>query len=207
MKKELNHPPCIIKQLPLSVEIRFCDLSENVKILKESIPVYQEALVKSGCNHQLKYQKDETSNKARIHKWEIILFNSSCSKNVLTKSREIFSKYRRLFYWSKKKISYSCTYCCNLNNQLAFTSIKWSINNALPIKVIPNNNCTNKWHTTRQSKFGYLQKNFSKKRYRTYCKWFRRDQCKCTTELSNEFWGSKAKSRFWEFWCGKTNRV
>ena len=53
----------------------------------------------------------------------------------MTKSREIFSKFRRLFYWSKVKISYSCTYCCNLNNQLAFTSIKWSINNALPIRL------------------------------------------------------------------------
>ena len=120
----------------------------------------------------------------------------------MTKSREIFSKFRRLFYWSKVKISYSCTYCCNLNNQLAFTSIKWSINNALPIRLYRTTIAPTS--DTQQDK---VNLDICKKRYRTYCKWFRRDQCKCTTELSNKFWGSKAKSRFWEFWCGKTNRV
>ena len=42
--KQLNHPPSIIKQLPLSVERRLSKLSSNEKIFNDSIPIYQEAL-------------------------------------------------------------------------------------------------------------------------------------------------------------------
>ena len=47
--KQSNHPPSIIKQLPLSVKKRLSylrfKLSSNEKILKDSIPIYQEALI------------------------------------------------------------------------------------------------------------------------------------------------------------------
>ena len=46
--KESNHPPSIIKQIPLSIESRLSKLSSNEKIFKESTPIYQEALKKSG---------------------------------------------------------------------------------------------------------------------------------------------------------------
>ena len=49
--KESNHPPSIIKQLPLSVERRLSKLSSNEKIFNDSIPTYQEALIKVGYNH------------------------------------------------------------------------------------------------------------------------------------------------------------
>ena len=57
--KQSNHPPSIIKQLPLSVERRLSKLSSNEKIFNDSIPIYQEALIKAGYNHRLTYQKHD----------------------------------------------------------------------------------------------------------------------------------------------------
>ena len=45
---ESNHPPSIIKQLPISVEKRLSDLSSSKKIFDETAPIYQKALRKSG---------------------------------------------------------------------------------------------------------------------------------------------------------------
>ena len=55
--KQSNHPPPIIKQLPLSVERCLSKLSSNEKIFNGSIPTYQETLIKAGYNHKLTYQK------------------------------------------------------------------------------------------------------------------------------------------------------
>ena len=55
--KESNHPPSILRQIPLSVESRFTKHSSNEKIFKGSAQIYQEALKKSAYNHQLTYQK------------------------------------------------------------------------------------------------------------------------------------------------------
>ena len=46
--KQSNHPPSIIKQLPLFVERRLRKLSSNQKVFNISIPKYQEALIKAG---------------------------------------------------------------------------------------------------------------------------------------------------------------
>lgn len=45
--------------LPLSVLGRLSKLSSNQKIFDGSIPRYQEALIKAGCNHKLTYQKQQ----------------------------------------------------------------------------------------------------------------------------------------------------
>ena len=57
--KQLNHPPCIIKQLPLSVERRLRKLSSNEKTFNDSNAIYQEALIKAFYNHKLTYQKHD----------------------------------------------------------------------------------------------------------------------------------------------------
>ena len=65
----MNHPPCIIKQSPLSVERRLSKLSSNEKTFNDSIPIYQEALIKACYNHKLTYQKHDqkkiTQNSAK----------------------------------------------------------------------------------------------------------------------------------------------
>ena len=57
--KQLNHPPSIIKQLPLSAGRRLSKLSSNEKVFNNSIPIYQEALLKAGYNRKLTYQKHD----------------------------------------------------------------------------------------------------------------------------------------------------
>ena len=55
--KESNHPPSIIRQLPILIEKRLSELSSNEKIFKEAIPIYQDALKKSGYQYNLQYTK------------------------------------------------------------------------------------------------------------------------------------------------------
>ena len=57
--KQASHPPSIINQLPLSVERRLSKLSSNEKTFNDSIPTYQEALIKAGYNRKLTYQKHD----------------------------------------------------------------------------------------------------------------------------------------------------
>lgn len=55
----------------MSAEKHLIKLSVYEIFFKESIPVYKEVLIKSGYNHQLKHQKDETkSNNTRTYKRE-----------------------------------------------------------------------------------------------------------------------------------------
>ena len=59
---ESNHPPFIIKQLPLSIESRLSSLFSE-KIFNDSVTPYQDALDKSGYKHKLKYQANiDTAN-------------------------------------------------------------------------------------------------------------------------------------------------
>ena len=89
--KQSNHPPSIIKQLPSSVERLLTKLSSNEKILNDSIPIYQQALIKAGCNHKLTYQKyDQKKDNSQQHKRQIIWFNLPYSKEGYDKSRKIF---------------------------------------------------------------------------------------------------------------------
>ena len=118
--KQSNHPPSIIKQLPLSVERRLSKLSSNEKIFNDSIPIYQEALIKAGYNHKLTYQKhDQKKDNPQQRKRQIIWFNPPYSKNVTTKVGKFFlslidkhfpphHKLHKLFNLNNVKISYSC---------------------------------------------------------------------------------------------------
>ena len=86
-----NHPPSIIKQLPLSVERRLSKLSSNKKIFNDSILIYQEALIKAAYNHKLTYQKhDQKKDNTKQQKRKIIWFNPPYSKNVTTKVGKFF---------------------------------------------------------------------------------------------------------------------
>ena len=55
--KESNHPPSILRQIPLSIESRLSKQSSNEKIFRESAQIYEEALKKFRYDHQLTYQK------------------------------------------------------------------------------------------------------------------------------------------------------
>ena len=118
---ESNHPPFIIKQLPLSIESRFSSLSFSEKIFNDSVTPYQDALDKSGYKHKLKYQANiDTANNKKQRKRNIIWFKPAYSKNVKTNIGKIFlnlikkhfpphHKFHKLFNKNTMKISCSCT--------------------------------------------------------------------------------------------------
>ena len=62
MHRESNHPPTIIKQLPLSVESRLSKLSSDENIFIQAASVYQKVLKRAGYNHKLKYNKSDKCN-------------------------------------------------------------------------------------------------------------------------------------------------
>ena len=122
VNKESNHPPSILKQIPLSIESRLSRLSSSESIFKESTHVYQEALSKSGYNHKLSYQnanKNKNTQENSNRKRNIIWFNPPYSKNVATKVGHAFlklvkkhfprhHKFYKIFNKNNVKVSYSC---------------------------------------------------------------------------------------------------
>ena len=117
---ESNHPPAIIKQLPLSIEKRLRMLSSSKKIFQEAAKPYQEALVRSGYKHTLVYEEEQKENrKIRNRERNVIWFNPPYSKSVLTNVGKYFlklvgkhfpkhHKLHKIFNKNTLKISYSC---------------------------------------------------------------------------------------------------
>ena len=60
-----DHPPNIIKQVPLAIERRLSELSSSEQIFNESKDHYQEALAKSGHKHKLVYKPPKTERKRK----------------------------------------------------------------------------------------------------------------------------------------------
>ena len=116
-----NHPPSIIKQLPLSIESQLSSLSSSEEIFNDSVTPYQDALDDSGYKHKLKYQANtDTTNKKKERKRNIIWFNPPYSKTVKTNIGKLFlnllkkhfpshHKFHKLFNKNTVKISFSCT--------------------------------------------------------------------------------------------------
>ena len=109
-----------MKQLPISIETRLSKLSSNKKVFNQSVPLYQEALDKSGYKHQLTFQKTSTNDtQTRQRKRNILWFNPLFSKSAVTKIGKTFvrlidkhfpphHKLHKLFNQNNVKISSSC---------------------------------------------------------------------------------------------------
>ena len=57
--KNSNHPPSVIRKMPLSIEARLSTLSFNGKIFQEAVTPYQKALQNSVYRHTLTYKSPE----------------------------------------------------------------------------------------------------------------------------------------------------
>lgn len=112
-----NHPPNIIRQLPLSVEKRLSMLSSSEAIFEEAKGYYQEALERNGHNHQLQYSPPAARQRQRTR--NVIWFNPPYSKTVETNVGKEFlrlvrqhfppnNKYHKIFNQNTLKVSYSC---------------------------------------------------------------------------------------------------
>ena len=77
VNKLSNHPPSIIKQLPLAISQRISNISSDERVFNEATPLYNQALKASGYSEELKYvdKKDKTSQKKKARKRNIIWFN------------------------------------------------------------------------------------------------------------------------------------
>ena len=113
-----NHPPQVIKQIPLSISKRLSDNSLDENIFNEAKDVYQKALKENGYTSELKFvpKKNEKRNRKR----NIIWFNPPFSKNVETniakKFLQLIDKYfpqsnnlHKIFNRNTLKVSYGTT--------------------------------------------------------------------------------------------------
>ena len=113
-----NHPPCIIKNLPESINRRLNTISSNKDMFDQSVRPYQEALNNSGYNHKLIY-KPIHSNTSRNRTRNITWYNPPYSSNVKTNIGKQFLNtidkcfhanhpLKKLFSRQTLKVSYSC---------------------------------------------------------------------------------------------------
>ena len=116
-----NHPKQIINQLPETINKRLSKNSSNATVFEKSKTEYEEALQKSGYkNVTLTYQKENTTQKRKNRKRNIIWFNPPFNKNVSTNVAKTFlslidkhfpisNKLHKIFNRNNIKVSYSCT--------------------------------------------------------------------------------------------------
>ena len=160
---ESNHPPAIIKQLPLSIEKRLKTLSSSKEIFDEAAKPYQKALERNGYKHILKYEEDSGATK-RNRKRNIIWFNPPYSKSVTTNVGRYFlqlvekhfpkhNKLHKIFNKNTIKVSYSCLpnvkSSVNKHNKKVLRKVNEDTNSNEPVKTCscprntecPLNNC------------------------------------------------------------------
>lgn len=119
---ESNHPPAVLKQLPISINNRLSSISSTKAEFDRAKPLYQDALTASGYKHELKYTKPDPTQAGpqRTRKRrEITWYNPPYSKNVRTNLGQKFIKLVRkhftpgsplysVFNKNTLKLSYSC---------------------------------------------------------------------------------------------------
>ena len=160
---ESNHPPAIIKQLPLSIEKRLKTLSSSKEIFDEAAKPYQKELERNGYKHILKYEEDSGATK-RNRKRNIIWFNPPYSKSVTTNVGRYFlqlvekhfpkhNKLYKIFNKNTIKVSYSCLpnvkSSVNKHNKKVLRKVKEGTSSNEPVKTCscprntecPLNNC------------------------------------------------------------------
>ena len=82
-----NHPPLVLKNIPLGINKRLCEISSNKDVFLEAIPPYQMELERCGYDHQLAWMESEElqkKKKSRSRSRRITWFNPPYSVNVKT---------------------------------------------------------------------------------------------------------------------------
>ena len=112
-----NHPPNIIKQLPVMISRRISDISCNEEEFDKAKRTYEDALKSSGHNPEMVFQ--QPVKKSNNRKRNILWFNPPYSMNVKTNIGKVFMrlveknfpvhhKFRKLFNKNNVKLSYCC---------------------------------------------------------------------------------------------------
>lgn len=112
-----NHPPSIIKNIPAAVNRR---LNSIDNVFKEAITQYQDALDRSGYEHQLKYDPPSGTingncKRSRKITWFNPPFSQNVSTNVGAKFLELIDScfppshpLSKIINRNKVKVSYRC---------------------------------------------------------------------------------------------------
>ena len=115
--KKSNHPPTIIKRLPKLIEQRISELSHGQEEFNSVKADYEEALLKSGHNKTLNYEKPAPKQRSRKRKVTYYNppYNAAVTNNVgkeflklIDKHFPTNSKYHQIFNRNTIKVSYSC---------------------------------------------------------------------------------------------------
>ena len=89
-----NHPPKVLKNIPVMIERRISSISSSKKEFDEAKGEYKEALEKAGYKSEMVYQGQEVVGKdrkrKRRRKKNVIWYNPPFSKNVKTNIGKVF---------------------------------------------------------------------------------------------------------------------
>ena len=114
-----NHPPSILRNIPLAVNQRISSISSSKEVFDQAAPFFQTELTRAGYSHKLEYQEPLQAQQKRKRYRRIIWFNPPYSKtlktNVGRKFLQLIDKYFHknslllpLINRTKVKISYRC---------------------------------------------------------------------------------------------------
>ena len=114
-----NHPPSILKNIPLSINKRLSKISASKEIFDAAIPMYQAELDKNGYHHTLEFDPTATTNRRKPRKRKVLYFNPPFSRNVkiniggkllrlLDHHFPLVSPLHPLINRKKVKLSYRC---------------------------------------------------------------------------------------------------
>ena len=82
--QQSNHPPALLKNIPLNINKRLTNISSSKEVFDESIAPYQQALKESGYDHKLTYNPEPTPRTKRKRKRDITWYNPPFDSNVKT---------------------------------------------------------------------------------------------------------------------------
>ena len=123
INRHSNHPPPIIRELPISVNKRINSLSCNREVFYNAAPLYNHALKHSNFDFHLNHESPPThrnTSTRQNRQRNVIWFNPPYSKNVKTNIARDFlrlldkhfphsHKLHSIFNRHTVRISYSCT--------------------------------------------------------------------------------------------------
>ena len=87
-----NHPPQVLKNIPIGIERKISDNSANEQLFNEAIPPIQAELDRCGFSHKLKYNPRKEKVKKKTRKKPVTWFNPPFSMNVATNVAKEFPK-------------------------------------------------------------------------------------------------------------------
>ena len=182
MLSKSNHPPSIIKQLPLMTNKRISNLSCNEHEFSKAKPLYESAPKSSGFDYSMEFEAP-VENARRYRDRKVIWFNPPFSLNVKTNIGKVFLKLVRKHFPNKDqdKIQRPCNYrikkSCPLNCKC--------LHQCMVYKAEVSTN------TTYKEYYGASEGEF-KSRYNNHTQSFRNISHINDTELSKYLWTLKA---------------